>query len=88
MGSVLSPNTTVHLIWYGSWSAGENRIIRAFISSISASQFPSPSVAQWWKALETYTDITGSEVRRSVTLGLEKNDRFMSHGRKLTRLAV
>ncbi|MFS7976809.1 putative protein EXORDIUM [Helianthus anomalus] len=81
MGSVLSPNITVHLIWYGSWSAGENQIIRAFISSISASQSPSPSVAQWWNALETYTDITGSEVTRSVTLGLEKNDRFLSHAK-------
>ncbi|KAJ0743092.1 putative protein EXORDIUM [Helianthus annuus] len=48
---------------------------------------PSPSVAQWWKALETYTDLTGSKVTQSVTLGHEKNDR-LSHGRKLTRLAV
>ncbi|KAF5785711.1 putative protein EXORDIUM [Helianthus annuus] len=87
MGPVLSNNITVHLIWYGSWSSGEKRIIRAFINSISASQSPSPSVAQWWKALETYTDLTGSKVTQSVTLGQEKNDR-LSHGRKLTRLAV
>ncbi|MFS7977124.1 putative protein EXORDIUM [Helianthus anomalus] len=37
MGPVLSPNITVHLIWYGSWSSGEKQIIHAFISSISAS---------------------------------------------------
>ncbi|KAM0027582.1 putative protein EXORDIUM [Helianthus debilis subsp. tardiflorus] len=88
MGPVLSPNITVHLIWYGSWKPGDKRIIREFINSISASQSPSPSVAQWWKALETYTDVTGSKVTRSVTLGQEKNDRFLSHGRKLTRLDV
>ncbi|KAJ0743093.1 putative protein EXORDIUM [Helianthus annuus] len=38
MGPVLSNNITVHLIWYGSWSSGEKRIIREFISSLSASQ--------------------------------------------------
>ncbi|KAJ0699691.1 putative protein EXORDIUM [Helianthus annuus] len=38
MGPVLSNNKTVHLIWYGSWSSGEKRIIRAFISSLSASE--------------------------------------------------
>ncbi|MFS7895510.1 putative protein EXORDIUM [Helianthus anomalus] len=66
----------------------EKRIIRAFISSILASQSPSPSVAQWWKALENPHGHNGFKSGTVSHSGTGKNDRFLSHGRKLTRLAV
>ncbi|XP_019154700.1 PREDICTED: protein EXORDIUM-like 3 [Ipomoea nil] len=87
MGPVLTSNITVYPIWYGRWGSAQKRIIRDFISSISAAA-PPPSVAAWWKTARLYTDQTGGHVSRIVRLGAEKNDRFCSHGKSLTRLSV
>ncbi|KAK9060946.1 hypothetical protein SSX86_018126 [Deinandra increscens subsp. villosa] len=89
MGPVLTENITVHIIWYGTWSGPQKRIIREFINSISApDHHPTPSVSGWWKTVQLYTDQTGSNVSRTVHLGQEKNDRLLSHGKTLTRLSI
>ncbi|KAI3778110.1 hypothetical protein L2E82_07142 [Cichorium intybus] len=88
MGPVLTSNITVHIIWYGTWPRAQKRIIREFINSISATNAQSPSVSGWWKTVQLYTDQTGSNISRTVRLGEEKNDRLLSHGKKLTRLSV
>ncbi|KAL8192786.1 hypothetical protein R6Q57_027234 [Mikania cordata] len=88
MGPVLTANITVHIIWYGTWQSAQKRIIRDFISSISASDHRSPSVSGWWKTVQLYTDQTDSNVSRVVHLGKEKNDRLLSHGKTLTRLSI
>ncbi|KAM0027626.1 putative protein EXORDIUM [Helianthus debilis subsp. tardiflorus] len=49
MGPVISPNITVHVVWYGSWNPAHKRIIREFINSFSAPIRHSPSVSDWWK---------------------------------------
>ncbi|KAL8151337.1 hypothetical protein V2J09_021145 [Rumex salicifolius] len=89
MGPVLTgPEITVHVIWYGKWLPPQKRIIREFISSISAESAPSPSVSGWWRTVRLYTDQTGANISRTVRLGSEKSDRFYSHGKSLTRLSI
>ncbi|XP_015067414.1 protein EXORDIUM-like 3 [Solanum pennellii] len=88
MGPVLTANITVYPIWYGRWGNSQKRIIRDFISSFSAVDSKHPSVAGWWKTVQLYTDQTGANISRTLHLGEEKNDRFYSHGKSLTRLSV
>ncbi|KAF4385437.1 hypothetical protein G4B88_005769 [Cannabis sativa] len=88
MGPVLTADITVHTIWYGSWQRSQKKIIREFINSISAVNSRRPSVAGWWKTVQMYTDQTGKNISRTVRLGSEKNDRFYSHGKTLTRLDI
>ncbi|KAJ9539719.1 hypothetical protein OSB04_026225 [Centaurea solstitialis] len=92
MGPVLTSNITVHIIWYGTWPSSQKKIIREFINSISATNHRQsekyPSVSDWWKTVQLYTDQTGSNISRTVRLGEEKNDRFLSHGKTLTRLSI
>ncbi|XP_059666985.1 protein EXORDIUM-like 3 [Cornus florida] len=88
MGPVLTANITVHVIWYGTWQKTQKRIIRGFISSFSAVDSKPPSVSGWWKTVQLYTDQTGASISGSVVLGSEKNDRFYSHGKSLTRLTI
>ncbi|MBA0806461.1 hypothetical protein Gohar_005912, partial [Gossypium harknessii] len=88
MGPVLTANITIHPIWYGRWQKSQKKIIREFINSISAVDSKHPSVAGWWKTVQLYTDQTGSNISRTVLLGEEKNDRFYSHGKSLTRLSI
>ncbi|XP_010442661.1 PREDICTED: protein EXORDIUM-like 3 [Camelina sativa] len=88
MGPVLTNNITVHPIWYGTWQKSQKKIIREFINSISAVGSKHPSVSGWWKTVQLYTDQTGSNITGTVRLGEEKNDRFYSHGKSLTRLSI
>ncbi|XP_057528221.1 protein EXORDIUM-like 3 [Amaranthus tricolor] len=88
MGPVMTSSITVHIIWYGKWLPSQKRIIREFINSISDESVPAPSVAGWWKTVQLYTDQTGANISRVVRIGSEKNDRFYSHGKSLTRLSV
>uniref|UniRef100_A0A803N6M9 Uncharacterized protein n=2 Tax=Chenopodium quinoa TaxID=63459 RepID=A0A803N6M9_CHEQI len=88
MGPVMTTNITVHIIWYGKWQPSQKRIIREFVNSISDESVPPPSVSGWWKTVQLYTDQTGSNISRTVRIGSEKNDRFYSHGKSLTRLSV
>lgn len=88
MGPVLTANITVHPIWYGSWLPSQKKIIRGFIRSISAGEAKRPSVHGWWSTVRLYTDQTGANITTIVRLGEEKNDRFYSHGKSLTRLSI
>ncbi|KAJ0099541.1 hypothetical protein Patl1_19938 [Pistacia atlantica] len=67
--------------------------VRRRSSASSSTQSPpltpsSPSIAGWWKTVQLYTDQTGNNISSTVRLGQEKNDRFYSHGKRLTRLSV
>ncbi|KAJ6971106.1 protein EXORDIUM-like 3 [Populus alba x Populus x berolinensis] len=88
MGPVLTGNITVHTIWYGRWQKSQKKIIRGFINSISDVHARHPSVAGWWRTVQLYTDQTGANISHTVQLGQEKNDRFYSHGKSLTRLSI
>ncbi|KAL9373081.1 hypothetical protein Peur_035325 [Populus x canadensis] len=88
MGPVLTGNITVHTIWYGRWEKSQKKIIREFINSISTVNARPPSVSGWWRTVQLYTDQTGANISHTVQLGQEKNDRFYSHGKSLTRLSI
>ncbi|XP_047323619.1 protein EXORDIUM-like 3 [Impatiens glandulifera] len=88
MGPVLTANINVHIIWYGTWKSSQKHIIRDFINSISAVNSTKPSVSDWWRTVQMYTDQTGANISSTVTLGKEKNDRFYSYGKSLTRLSI
>ena len=88
MGPVLTANITVHTIWYGTWQLSQKKIIREFINSISAVNSRHPLISGWWSTVQLYTDKTGTNISRKVHLGQEKNDRFYSHRKSLTRLAI
>ncbi|KAJ0743051.1 putative protein EXORDIUM [Helianthus annuus] len=49
MAPVISPDITVHVVWYGAWKPAHKRIIREFINSFSAPIRRSPLVSDWWK---------------------------------------
>ncbi|GMJ14917.1 EXORDIUM like 3 [Hibiscus trionum] len=88
MGPVLTSSITVHTIWYGRWQKSQKKIIREFIGSISAVNAKQPSVSGWWETVQLYDDQTGANTSGDVRLGQEKNDRFYSHGKSLTRLSI
>ncbi|CAH9139737.1 unnamed protein product [Cuscuta epithymum] len=88
MGPILSAAITVYPIWYGRWERPHKRVIRDFIASVSAAGVKRPAVSGWWKTVLQYTDRTGANISRNVILGSEKNDRFYSHGKSLTRLTL
>ncbi|WCJ36514.1 EXORDIUM like 3 [Euphorbia peplus] len=88
MGPVLTANITVHTIWYGTWKNTQKKIIREFITSITGAPTRQSSVSGWWKTVQLYTDQTGKNISSTVLLGEEKNDRFYSHGKSLTRLSI
>ena len=59
-----------------------------FINTISAVNSRHPSVSGWWSIVQLYMYKTGPNISRTVRLGQEKNDRFYTHGKSLTRLAI
>ncbi|GLJ06925.1 hypothetical protein SUGI_0052640 [Cryptomeria japonica] len=87
MGPVLTSAINVHVIWYGRWSNKEKRIIREFLLSISNTSGSSPSVGEWWRTVQLYTDQTGANVSRNIVIASEHQDRY-SHGKILSRLTV
>ncbi|TKY51945.1 EXORDIUM 5 [Spatholobus suberectus] len=91
MGPVLSSPVNIYLIWYGKWPQSQKLLIKDFLLSISASDrraAPSPSVADWWRTVSLYTDQTGANISRSVSIAGEYADLRYSHGSHLTRLSV
>lgn len=87
LGPVLTSNITIHTIWYGKWSRRDKTIIRNFLSSISDRNIKSPSVSDWWKTLQLYSDQTGANVSKNVAVGSEVNDIY-SQGKSLTRISI
>ncbi|CAL0316688.1 unnamed protein product [Lupinus luteus] len=91
MGPVLSSPINIYLIWYGNWKQPQKLLIKDFLLSISTTNrraAPSPSVSDWWSTVSLYTDQTGANISRTVTVAGEYNDLKYSHGTHLTRLSV
>lgn len=90
MGPVLSSPINIYLIWYGKWAQPHKLIIKDFLNSISspAASSASPSVADWWSTVSLYTDQTGANISRAVSIAGEYSDLRYSHGKHLTRLTV
>ncbi|KAM7470989.1 hypothetical protein LguiA_009172 [Lonicera macranthoides] len=91
MGPVLSSPINIYIIWYGKWAPPHKNIIKDFLLSISpttTTATAAPTVADWWRTVTLYTDQTGANVSRSITVAGEYSDDLYSHGTHLTRLSV
>ncbi|MQL80296.1 hypothetical protein Taro_012745 [Colocasia esculenta] len=88
MGPVLSSPISINLIWYGRWPLAHQAVIRDFLHSISDASAPSPSVHQWWSTVALYTDQTGANITRSISIAREVYDPLCSRGTALTRLSI
>ncbi|CAK9140164.1 unnamed protein product [Ilex paraguariensis] len=87
MGPVLASPINIYIIWYGLWNPNHRATIRDFIYSLSSSA-PYPSVSDWWRTIQLYTDQTGSNITGSISLSDEFYDDKYSQGRYLTRLSM
>ncbi|XP_071922352.1 protein EXORDIUM-like 7 [Coffea arabica] len=87
MGPVLTSPINLYVIWYGHWNPAHQATIRDFLYSFS-SPAPSPSVADWWRVVQLYTDQTGSNITSNIILKGEFFDWKYSHGTYLTRLSM
>ncbi|KVI03070.1 protein EXORDIUM-like 7 [Cynara cardunculus var. scolymus] len=88
MGPILTSPIDLYIIWYGNWNPNHQSTIRDFIYSLSSSSSVSPSVFDWWQTIRLYTDQTGSNITKSISLSQEFIDSRYSHGKFLTRLSI
>ncbi|XP_078445808.1 protein EXORDIUM-like 5 [Wolffia australiana] len=88
MGPVLTSPINIYLIWYGKWSAAGQSTIRGFLRSLSDPTATAPSVHQWWATAALYTDQTGHNITRTITVAREVSDPGQTLGSDLTRLDI
>lgn len=88
MGPVLSSPINIYLIWYGNWARPHKQLIKDFLLSISDTTAPHPSVSDWWSTVSLYTDQTGANISRTVSIAGEYSDLRYSNGKHLTRLSI
>jgi hypothetical protein len=77
-GPLLTGTLTVHLIFYGTWSAAQQSIVTAFIESFAAPK-PStgyPTVAGWWSITKNFKDKKKTPVAQKVVLGKVVKDEY------------
>lgn len=54
-GPLLKGNITLHLLWYGTFTATQRSILTDFIESLTSTSAPhTPSVSTWWRTTESY----------------------------------
>ncbi|KAA8537240.1 hypothetical protein F0562_029718 [Nyssa sinensis] len=87
MGPVLAAPINLYIIWYGHWNPSHEATIRDFLYSLSSSA-PFPSVADWWRTVQLYTDQTGSNITSNIVISGELYDSTYSHGGYLSRLDI
>ncbi|XP_008807998.1 protein EXORDIUM-like 2 [Phoenix dactylifera] len=78
-GPLLTGNLTVHLLWYGRFSASQRSIIADFVRSLSGASPAVPSAASWWSTTALYR---GAASR--LSLGRQLLDEKYSLGKSLT----
>ncbi|GMY16978.1 protein EXORDIUM-like 2 [Fagus crenata] len=82
----------IYLIWYGRFSRSDKSSITDFIASLSPRKgvvphHQKPTVATWWKTIQTYKDKAGKSVSRTVRLVKQISDKY-SLGKNITRAQI
>lgn len=88
-GDLLTGNIDVAILWYGNVTKVQKNKIVSFLWSINAKRAAQPSVASWWKVVESYQTFAGkphSPIR--VNLVKQKSDLGYSQGRVLLKEMV
>ncbi|MCO5605376.1 hypothetical protein L7F22_059559 [Adiantum nelumboides] len=80
---------TLHLLWYGSFSASQQAVITDFISSFQEATAAAPSVASWWNnGVSLYTDSSQAPASALLKLGSIASNPSCSLGKRLKRADV
>ncbi|MCO5598348.1 hypothetical protein L7F22_052442 [Adiantum nelumboides] len=80
---------TLHLLWYGSFSASQQVAITDFISSFQADTDAAPSVASWWNnGVSLYTDASQAPASALLKVGSIASNPSCSFGKRLKRADV
>ncbi|KAG6508213.1 protein PHOSPHATE-INDUCED 1 homolog [Zingiber officinale] len=83
-GALLTGNVSVHLIFYGEFTAPQRSVISDFVQSLSGTKDSlEPSVASWWGTLAKYYATSKAPLPR-LLLGKQLLDAEYSLGRFLT----
>ncbi|XP_004500640.1 protein PHOSPHATE-INDUCED 1-like [Cicer arietinum] len=82
-GPLLTGKISINLIWYGKFNVSQRAIISNFINSIFTPIKAQPSVATWWKIIETYYHLTKTPIV-TLTMGSQILDQNYSLGKSLT----
>ncbi|KAG7970938.1 hypothetical protein I3843_07G110500 [Carya illinoinensis] len=86
-----TPNTVnIYLIWYGAFSRNDQTSVTDFLASFTLSNglVPhQPTVATWWKTIQTYKDKAGNSVSRTVKLVKQIGDIY-SLGKNIKRVQI
>ncbi|XP_074592744.1 protein PHOSPHATE-INDUCED 1 homolog [Curcuma longa] len=83
-GALLTGNVSVHLIFYGKFTAPQRAVISDFVASLSGRKgLLEPSVASWWGTLAKYYATPKAPLPR-LLLGKQLLDAGYSLGRFLT----
>ncbi|KAK1406748.1 hypothetical protein QVD17_38356 [Tagetes erecta] len=89
-GPLLAGNISVNLVWYGNFKPFQKSIISDFVTSLSSTLHPQPSVATWWKTTDNYHTIHTPRTKLnrhdtiSIRLGKQVSDPKYSLGKSLT----
>lgn len=84
-----SPSLTLHLLWYGSFSASQQAVISDFISSFQdPTDDSAPSVASWWNGVSHYTDASHARPASVLKPGSVAYNPSCSIGKGLKRAQI
>ncbi|XP_030948079.1 protein EXORDIUM-like 2 [Quercus lobata] len=86
------PNSiNIYLIWYGAFSRNDRSSITDFFASFNPSKglvpHQEPTVATWWKTIQTYKDKSGNSVSSTVKLVKQIGDIY-SLGKNIKRAQI
>jgi hypothetical protein len=78
-GPVMTSGPTVHFIWYGNWSSGDQNILTNLITGLNGSPY--------FNINTTYYNGSNVHVTNHVALGASSNDNY-SHGTSLSDSSI
>eukprot|EP00268_Persea_americana_P006566 TRINITY_DN12367_c0_g1_i1.p1 TRINITY_DN12367_c0_g1~~TRINITY_DN12367_c0_g1_i1.p1 ORF type:complete len:335 (-),score=59.12 TRINITY_DN12367_c0_g1_i1:106-1047(-) len=91
-GDLLEGDLPLSILWYGKFTIAQKSIVSDFILSLSSQQQKgltptSPTVSQWWKAIEKYTQMAGKK-QTHLLLSTQTSDEDYSLGKSLKRSQI
>lgn len=92
-GELLEGDLPLSIFWYGKFTNAQKSIVSDFILSVSSNQDQkgptptSPTVSQWWKTIEKYTQMAGKK-KTQLLLSTQTSDENFSLGKSLKRTQI
>ncbi|XP_057490294.1 protein PHOSPHATE-INDUCED 1-like [Actinidia eriantha] len=86
-GALLEGDLHVSILWYGKFSPSQKSIVVDFLLSLNPSKAKTPSVSQWWQAINLYMKEAGKK-ETHVVLTNQINDENCSMGKILKKSQI